>query len=439
MEEKNLAQHMKNELKETNIYYKNVKLELSKIRLENVIIEEKHKQEVDENNQISEKVEYGILIMFKGENIKIATINQEGTLIPNKDILKDEKYSSEELNALGDMINRLGLEQEKVDINELKQQLSELEAKKREEIEQEMEEEREETAKDDNEKDEEKEEEGEKEQEEDNKDLEGKDDEEEKNKIATRKNISSKNIFILRRDSQFYENYPHVPKTTYFYRDNDGKIKAEYIDEKGQTQPSEFFNDSTTTLKEQVIGLRNDGEPVKEEIPYQVMTTQGLTNTNRNARDIRIAIYIENGYMEFEEVRQGDNGKWTGYGLEANGRDYNSKIVNELSNTKTNSVEPGEVSDRYEAVEHTGLADDGIQMQDLSPMATIERFMDEGYNKDEAIDIYNYMIGEEHLSEEAAKERVNEEIVERIEKDEREVEDSEKTPWGDAWARRDRR
>lgn len=126
--EPNLAQDMKKELEETNTYYENVKLELSKIRLENVIIEEKHKKEMDENNQVQEKVEYGILIKFKGENIKIATIDEEGMLTPNRDILNNEKYSDEELEALGDMINRLGLEQGKVDINKLQEQLKEVEA-----------------------------------------------------------------------------------------------------------------------------------------------------------------------------------------------------------------------------------------------------------------------------------------------------------------------
>lgn len=442
-EGKNLAQDMKKEAIEK---YKRVNLEFKMSKgILPANIKEEHKTEINEQGEEYETIEFGVYIPFTRENgevefIKIATIDAEGTFYKNREILNDSKYTDEEKEALEKIIDSIGLEHDEVDLNKMQKQLEKAEAKTKEQLEQEKDGKEEETAKDDNEKeDKEKGEKEEKEEKENNKDLEDKKDEEEKNKIATRKNIPVKNIFILRRDSQFYENYPQVPKTTYFYRDNDGKIKAEYIDENGQTQPSEFFNDSTTYLKEQVIGLRDDGEPIKKQVPYQVMKTQGLTNTNRNARDIRIAIYIENGYMEFEEVRQGDNGKWTGYGLEGKGRDYNSKVVNELSNTKTNSVEPEEVSDRYEAVENTGLADDDVQMQDLSPMKTIERFMDEGYNKKEAVDIYNYMIGEEHLSEEAAKERVNEEIVERIEKEEREVEDDEKTPWGDAENRRNRR
>lgn len=425
MEERDLNQ----ELKITKKYYEKVRLELSKIVLNNVTIEEKHTDKINENGEEEHTLEYGVYMEFKGEKVKVAIIDESGKLTPNTEILEDKKYSPEEVEALGDMLNRLGLEQEEVDINKLQQQLKEIEAKTEKEFKQkdlEKEKDEEESIKD---------EEKEQSEEEDEKDKE----DAEKEEIAKKKHIPSKYIFILRPDSQFYKNYPQVPKTTYFYRDNDGKIKAEYIDENGQTKPSEFFNDSTTNLRENVVGLRDDGEPVKEEKPYQVMTTKGLTNTNRNARDIRIAVYIENGYMEFEETRLGTNGKWTGYGLEGKGRDYNSKVVNKMSNTNTNKVNPEDISDRYEEVENTGLADDGVQLEDLSPAKTIERFMEEGYNKEESIEIYNYMIGEEHLSEEIAKERVNNEIVEKIEKDERKVDDNEKTPWDDAWQRRQRR
>lgn len=403
-------------------YYEDCELQLGKNKLK-VSIAEINEKMLSENEETKEIITYDIYMKYKGEDILIANINEDGKLKINKEEL--EKIDPE--NKLG--LLELG-EDEKPDLSELK----ELDGKTEKELEQEKEDrekENEETSKDDNEEKNEYDEEEE--------ELEDKEAEEEKEEIARRKNISSKNIFILRPDSQFYENYPQVPKTTYFYRDNDGKIKAEYIDKNGNTKPSEHFNDSTTNMREKVVGLGDNGEDIKEEEPYQVMTTKGLTNTNRNARDIRIAIYIENGYMEFEETRQGTNGKWTGYGLEGKGRDYNSHTVNELSNTKTNKVEPSDVSDRYDAVENTGLADDGVQLQDLSPIKTIERFMDEGYNKEESIDIYNYMIGEKQLSEEDAKEKVNEEIVEKIEKNEREIEeDNQKTPWGDAWNRRHR-
>ena len=262
-------------------------------------------------------------------------------------------------------------------------------------------------------------------------------------RIAQKKHIATKNIFIIRKDSKLLKNYPQLKseKDLYFYRDNDGKIKAEYIDENGQTQPSKFFNESTTKLQENVVSLGQNGEEVKKEKPYQVMTTQGLANTNRNARDVRIACNIEQGYLEFEEIRLGTNGKWTGYGIEGRGREYNSKVIDKLSDTRTNKVRPEDVSDRYEAVENTPLADDNIHVQDLSPRKTIDRFIEEGYNKKEAIKIYNYIIGEKHLTEEAAKEKVNEEIMEKSKKEndrKNEYAENEKTPWGDAESRRQR-
>lgn len=157
-EEKDLAQDMKKEELEIKKYYENVNLELSKIRLQNVLIEETTKREINENNETIETIEYGVYIKFKGENVKIATINEGGVLIPNRDILNNEnkKYTDEELEALGDMINRLGLENEKVDINKLQEQLKEIEAKTKEELDKEVEKDEEETNKDDleNEKDE---------------------------------------------------------------------------------------------------------------------------------------------------------------------------------------------------------------------------------------------------------------------------------------------
>lgn len=42
----------------------------------------------------------------------------------------------------------------------------------------------------------------------------------------------------------------------------------------------------------------------------------------------------------------------------------------------------------------------------------VEKFMDQGYNKEESIKICNYMIGEEQLKEDEAKTKVNEEIKE---------------------------
>ena len=73
----------------------------------------------------------------------------------------------------------------------------------------------------------------------------------------------------------------------------------------------------------------------------------------------------------------------------------------------------------------------------------IEEFIKDGYQRKEAVEIFNYMIGEEVLTEKEAKERVNENIKEREkiqEKEQKRDDDDEgRTPWGDAEARDSRR
>lgn len=135
-EGKDLAQDMKNEVIETEKYYENVKLELSKIALDNVTIQEKHIKYSEDNVQ-RDVVEYGIFINFNDESIKIATIDETGKLIPNNEILADEKYTEEDKRKLGDMLNLLGLEQDKVELSKIKEQLKDIEAKTKEEFEQE--------------------------------------------------------------------------------------------------------------------------------------------------------------------------------------------------------------------------------------------------------------------------------------------------------------
>lgn len=430
MEERDLNQ----ELKETKRYYENARLELSKIVLSNVLIEEKHTEYINENGEKVNTLEYGVYIKFKGENIKIATIDESGKFEPNTDLLKDEKYSQEELDALGDMLNRLGLEQDKVDINKIKQQLQEIDAKTEEQLKHETgekEREAEETIKDDEVKNEKDDEEKDKDKEELDKQQA---EETKRTKLAKLFGVRTKDIVLIKPTAEIFKNHPELPKSTFLVRHPDGKTRA-YEFDSGRITKSKFIEDSETGLITKYVNIGSDGENIKKEIPYQVMKTNLKA---RNTQEIRMATRIEQGYFECEEIRQGTNGEWTGYGVERIGRDDNRKIVNQLSSTRTNNVEPADISDRYEGVKNTGLADDGVQIQDLSPMATIERFMEEGYNKKEAVDIYNYMIGPEHLSEEASKERVNSEIIERIEENERQVEDDEKTPWNDAENRRRR-
>ena len=147
-EEKDLAQDMRKEQEEIEKYYENVKLELSRIKLENVTIGEKHEQRQNDDGDIEEFISYGVYIDFKGESILIATIDENGKLVPNESILQDEKYNYEDRKKLGDMLNLLGLEQEEVDIDKLQEQLKDIEAKTKEELKQEKNLEEEESIKD---------------------------------------------------------------------------------------------------------------------------------------------------------------------------------------------------------------------------------------------------------------------------------------------------
>ena len=185
-EEKDLAKDMKNEQLETEKYYENVKLELEKVILDNVTIGERHIKDEKENRAF---VEFDIYIKFKGENVKIATIHENGKLIPNENLLKDEKYNNEELNTLGDMINRLGVQKDKVNLEKLKEQLKELESKTKEEFEKKeendsVEEEKEGDIEEENKKEEQEKEDGDKDT--------------EKQVIAKKYNVNTKDVIHLR-------------------------------------------------------------------------------------------------------------------------------------------------------------------------------------------------------------------------------------------------
>lgn len=180
-EEKNLAQDMKKEAVENEKYYKDVKLALQKVYLENVTIGEKH---INNEEKHKDNVSYNIYIDFKGKQVLMGTINQEGKLEPNLELLEDEKYSDEEKKQLGNMLNVLGLEQEKVNIDELQEQLKEKKGLTKKEFEKSMKKEEKEATKDDNEKDEQIIEEEQKET-------------ENKEQIAKVYNVNSKNIVHL--------------------------------------------------------------------------------------------------------------------------------------------------------------------------------------------------------------------------------------------------
>lgn len=418
---KGIEDRLKEEKQNDNLsvkYYEDVNLKLGENILK-VSIAEITEKFLDDKSEEQSQTSYEVYMKFAGEDVLIANIDPDGTLRVNKETVQKI-----------DPDNKLGLlelgDQEKPDLSVLK----DLEGKTKEDLEKELEEKGKERARDEEEsiKDEE-EQDGEKDEEE-----EEKSDDEKTKEIAEKKHIPEKNVYRIRPDSQFFKNYPMVDKSTYFYRDNDGKMKAEYVDKNGRTQPSPFFKDSTTRLTDPVVSVGNDGKDVKDQRPYQSMQTEGL-NRQYGVRDVRMSIYIEGGYINIEESRLGDDGKWVGYGLERTGRDYNSKQVNNASDTKRKEDNSEAISRSYGVVADSGFKENGITMDELDPKKTFERLMDEGYNKNESARIINYMIGPDKMGEDAAKEKVNQEIEAEQERKYR-ADDSQKTPWDSVGIRR---
>lgn len=423
-EEKDLAKEKQKQVKETEKYYKNVSLELEKIRLNNVVIEEKHIKEQDsKKDEIKDTVEYGILIKFKGEDIKIASIDKEGNLITNNEILKDEKYDDKDKKNLGDMLNLLGLEKDKVDLSKLKEQLKEMEAMTKEEYEKYKEEQEKEKVDDENTiKDKGEDQKGK------DKELAEKEREGEEKVIAQRMNIDSKKVCKIRRDSQFFKNYPNVPKTAFFYLDGKDRMQAKYVDKDGSIKDLKGFSE----IKERntVVSLGNDGQNIKEERVYRVMTAKGLENQNQNIQDIRIAMYKDTyGYLRIETIQQGRNGEWEGKNIDTYGRERNTKKMNDIINERNKTPHVGAIAERHDQMKESGYSQDGIQLDELSKRRKMEEYIKDGYTPEEANKIYDY-VTKEKMFEDDAKVRVCEESAEKNEKDD------EKTPWGDAQGRR---
>ena len=256
--------------------------------------------------------------------------------------------------------------------------------------------------------------------------------------IAKQKNIPKNNVLKVRTDSNLYKNHPELEEepNLYFYRDEDGKIKAEYIDEKG-IHPSKYFEESTTALSEQTVDLGQDGNPVKKKVPYQTMKTN-LNGNDEDIKAVRINIEIVQGYLIVKESRLGKNGKWESHEIEVMGRDYNSKEINDVTSTRIGGeADPSRTTDAYEKVEETSMSNDGVQMEEMQEYreSLINKFIDEGYNREEATKIYNYMIEKGwNLTEEQAKDKVNEEIKEKNEIDNN-TEREGRTQGGDALER----
>lgn len=261
--------------------------------------------------------------------------------------------------------------------------------------------------------------------------------------IAKQKGIPACNVLIVRNDSNFYKDHPEVERNLYFYRSEDGVIKAEYIDENGISQPSKYFEPSTTSIRQETISMGANGNPVKKEVPYQTMITKLQTN-DKDIRSVRINIDINCGYLEISESRQGVNGQWASHEIECRGKDYNSAELNKATSTKYGVADPAKDTSTFAKVEQTSLENDGVQYSEMQKYAEslVEKFMDQGYNKEESIKICNYMIGEEQLKEDEAKTKVNEEIKDNNRKkdtDYGENDEDGRTPGGDAWERRENR
>lgn len=265
----------------------------------------------------------------------------------------------------------------------------------------------------------------------------------EEQEIANKKGIPVNNVLIVRDNSNLYKDHPELEKGLVFSRDNDGVVKAEYVDENGDLQSSKYIQPSSTAIRQETISVGKDGNPIKREVPQQVMKTQNLTGRDQDVRDIRINVKFDQyGYLDIEEARQGRNGEWAAHDIEVRGRDYNSTQVNEATSIKTGVADPDKETNSYETMENEGKPQDEIQYDKMYLMQhadeIIDEFIKQGYQKTEAVAIFNYMIGEQELTEKEAKEKVNENLKE-VKQEEREEEPEERTPWGDAEARDARR
>ena len=197
---------------------------------------------------------------------------------------------------------------------------------------------------------------GQKNKQENKKELQKNPEDEKREEIAKFKNIPPNNVLVIRENSNLYKDHPELEENLYFYRDNNGVVKAEYIDEKGEPKPSRYFEPSTTSLREETISLGDDGNPVTREVPYQVMRTRNLNSVDKDIRDIRISVNIDSyGYLELQEARQGKNGEWLSHDIEVKGRDYNSYAVNQTTSIKTRKADPDKQTEAYEKAEGTGL------------------------------------------------------------------------------------
>jgi len=366
-----------------------------------------------------------VYVPFTRENgevdyIKIATIDEQGVFNKNTDILNDNSYSEKEKENLKKIIEGFGIDGDTVDMDNLKEQLEKAEAKTIEQIKEEKEHDKEETIRDDNE--------GEKEnkEEKDEKDVGDLEKEAEQKALAKKIGIKDRDICKIRRDSQFYKNYPNIPKTAYFYLDANDRMHAEYIDKDGTIKELQGFEEIKD--RDTVTRFGHDGEDVKSEMPYRVMTAEGLEDNNHNTQDVRIAIYKDTyGYLRIETIHQGRNGEWEGKNIDTYGRDRNTSRMNKLIDEEKRTPKTGVIAERQQELVDSGYSVDGLSLDEMSKQRKINEYMQDGYTEEEAYSIYDYVVGEKQLSEDDAKVKVSEEREVKIEEDE-----GGRTPGGDA-------
>ena len=110
-------------------------------------------------------------------------------------------------------------------------------------------------------------------------------------------------------------------------------MHAEYIDKDGIIKELPGFDEIKD--RDQVTRFGHDGEDVKSEMPYRVMTAEGLEDNNNNTQDVRIAIYKDTyGYLRIETIHQGRNGEWEGKNIDTYGIKNNNIISYIIDNTK---------------------------------------------------------------------------------------------------------
>ncbi len=276
-----------------------------------------------------------------------------------------------------------------------------------------------------------------------------KEEDNQKQEIAKKKGIPENNVLIVKENSNLYKDHPELEKGLIFSKNEKGIIEAEYIDENGGLQPSKYIMPSDTAIRQETISMGKDGNPVTKETPYQVMKTKNLTGRDQDVRDIRINVKVDiYGYLDIEEARQGRSGEWASHDIEVKGRDYNDEEINRETSMRTGMADPDKEIAGYNKTKEIESESDVIQYDEMYLMQNsdeiISNFVKEGYQKNEAIQIFDYMIGEEKLTEEEAKQKVNQKIEEKEEiaketEQQIETDEEEKTPWGDAQTREERK